>query len=58
MAGLAPSTPIYLEVAEDNALARALYEKAGFVVNGTRPAYYRRKNGAVDAINYVFLPMS
>ena len=37
---------IFLEVAEDNAPARALYEQCGFTVIGRRPKYY----DGVDAI--------
>ncbi|MBP7002097.1 GNAT family N-acetyltransferase [Amaricoccus sp.] len=32
----------FLEVAEDNAAARALYARAGFAEAGRRPGYYRR----------------
>ena len=40
-----------LEVADDNAAARALYEAAGFHRIGGRPFYYRRPYGATaDAI--------
>lgn len=35
----------YLEVAEDNTAALALYQAAGYQNTGTRPAYYRRKDG-------------
>ena len=38
-----------LEVAADNAAARALYDGAGFVKVGARPRYYQRHNGPVDA---------
>lgn len=38
----------FLEVAEDNAAAIALYADAGFVEAGRRPAYYRRQS-APDA---------
>ena len=41
---------IFLEVAEDNLAALALYTGAGFAPVGRRPAYYPRKTGAVDAI--------
>ncbi len=37
---------IFLEVAENNRPARALYEKHGFVVVGRRPKYY----DGIDAI--------
>ena len=39
-----------LEVAEDNAGARALYEKLGFAVSGRRPGYYATSDGWIDAI--------
>lgn len=39
-------THIFLEVAEDNASAHALYEQCGFVIVGRRPKYY----DGVDAI--------
>lgn len=35
----------YLEVAEDNAPALALYLASGYQITGTRPAYYRHKDG-------------
>lgn len=41
---------IFLEVAADNAAARALYRACGYVESGRRPAYYRRPEGAVDAV--------
>lgn len=42
---------LFLEVAEDNAAARALYAAAGFVEAGRRRAYYPRAEGpAVDAL--------
>lgn len=41
---------IFLEVAEDNAAARALYAKLGFHEIGRRKAYYKRPSGAVDAL--------
>lgn len=37
---------IFLEVAEDNLAARALYGAAGFRPVGRRPRYYRRPNAA------------
>ncbi|HWA01288.1 MAG TPA: GNAT family N-acetyltransferase [Caulobacterales bacterium] len=39
-----------LDVAEDNAPARALYAKFGFVEIGRRVAYYHRDDGRVDAL--------
>lgn len=44
---------IFLEVAEDNTAARALYTKLGFVEMGRRKAYYKRPTGAVDALTLV-----
>jgi ribosomal-protein-alanine N-acetyltransferase len=41
---------VVLEVAADNAAARALYARAGFVAVGHRPRYYRRAGEAVDAL--------
>ena len=41
---------MFLEVADDNTAAVALYAKAGFTEAGRRRAYYRRAGGkAVDA---------
>lgn len=41
----------FLEVAEDNQPARALYERAGFTPAGRRRAYYRHPNGTpTDAL--------
>ena len=40
----------FLQVREDNASARALYEDAGFRVCGKRPRYYAQR----DALVYVF----
>ena len=41
---------IFLEVAEDNKAARALYSKLGFTETGRRKGYYKRSCGAVDAL--------
>jgi ribosomal-protein-alanine N-acetyltransferase len=40
------ATRIFLEVAEDNAPAIALYTSAGYTQIGRRPGYYVPKNGA------------
>ena len=40
---------VVLEVAADNAAARALYAARGFVSVGCRPNYYRRAGGLIDA---------
>lgn len=44
------ATAVFLEVAEDNEAARALYSRAGFVPVGRRPGYYRRRGGRVAAL--------
>jgi ribosomal-protein-alanine N-acetyltransferase len=42
---------IFLEVAEDNGAALALYERAGFSLVGRRPQYYPRLHGSpADAV--------
>ena len=42
---------IFLEVAEDNSAALALYIVAGFAISGRRRSYYRRPGGImVDAL--------
>ena len=42
---------LFLEVAEDNAAARALYAALGFQPMGRRPRYYARPQGpAIDAL--------
>jgi ribosomal-protein-alanine N-acetyltransferase len=40
---------LFLEVAEDNAHARALYDRNGFVPVGRRPGYYTRRHGPAVA---------
>jgi len=46
----AGAATLFLEVAEDNAAARALYESLGFLPVGRRKGYYARPGGgAVDA---------
>lgn len=37
---------LFLEVADDNAAARALYARAGFGEAGRRPLYYARADGS------------
>lgn len=45
------ATRVFLEVAEDNAPARALYGALGFEAAGRRPRYYPRADGpAADAL--------
>ena len=47
----AGATRMFLEVAEDNAPARALYDALGFAAAGRRPRYYARADGpAADAL--------
>ncbi len=41
---------LFLEVAEDNSAARALYAASGFVQIGRRTNYYRGAAGLVDAL--------
>lgn len=41
---------VFLEVAEDNAAARALYAAAGFEPAGRRRGYYRDATGVCDAL--------
>jgi ribosomal-protein-alanine N-acetyltransferase len=41
---------MHLEVAEDNAGARALYRKLGYEEAGRRRAYYAGEGAAVDAV--------
>lgn len=45
------ATRLFLEVAQDNVAARALYARAGLVEIGRRHAYYARPEGpAIDAL--------
>ncbi len=46
------SAELFLEVAEDNVAAIALYRAAGFQPIGRRPGYYRRDSGRVAAITF------
>ena len=41
---------LFLEVAEDNVAARALYLSEGWRESGRRKGYYARAGGAVDAV--------
>jgi len=43
---------VFLEVAEDNLGALALYKYAGFQPIGRRPGYYRREGGRVAAMTF------
>ena len=43
---------LFLEVAEDNMAAIALYRSARFAPIGRRPAYYRREAGRVAALTF------
>lgn len=50
-ASLAGADRVFLEVAEDNVGARALYGRTGFVEAGRRPRYYSRADGSrADAL--------
>ena len=42
---LARAAAVFLEVAEDNRAARALYRGAGLRLVGRRAGYYRRRGG-------------
>jgi [ribosomal protein S18]-alanine N-acetyltransferase len=55
----AEAEKVYLEVAEDNAAARGLYQSLGFEEVGRRAGYYNRGNGeTADALtlSHVFQP--
>lgn len=49
-AGRRGADALVLEVAEDNAAARSLYAAKGFQAIGRRENYYRRAEGAADAL--------
>ncbi|WP_409695089.1 GNAT family N-acetyltransferase [Yoonia sp.] len=49
MAQAKGATAIFLEVAEDNVPARALYAQAGYAQVGRRPGYYLPKDAAAVA---------
>jgi len=42
---------LFLEVAVDNAAARALYGRCGFAVVGSRPGYYKGAGGLIMALD-------
>ena len=46
------ASELFLEVAEDNPAAIALYKSTGFSPIGRRPGYYRRAKGRVAAITF------
>ena len=46
-AAVVHATAVFLEVAEDNAAARALYAAHGFTAIGRRPDYYKMKDGSL-----------
>lgn len=50
LARAAGAERMFLEVAEDNVAARALYARAGFVQTGRRKAYYATPQGRTDAL--------
>jgi ribosomal-protein-alanine N-acetyltransferase len=49
-AAAAGARRLFLEVAADNGAALGLYRRAGFARVGERPGYYRRADGAADAL--------
>ena len=48
-ASAAGAEKLFLEVAEDNDIARRLYSSRGLVPVGRRPGYYQRKDGTKAA---------
>lgn len=48
-ASVAGATKLFLEVAEDNDVARHLYNSRGLIPVGRRPNYYTRKDGTKAA---------
>ena len=50
IAGDKGAEALFLEVAEDNTAAIALYQSARFTWAGRRPGYYRRADEATDAL--------
>jgi len=48
-ASVAGATKLFLEVAEDNDVARHLYNSRGLIPVGRRPDYYTRKDGTKAA---------
>ncbi|MEO9874390.1 MAG: tRNA (adenosine(37)-N6)-threonylcarbamoyltransferase complex dimerization subunit type 1 TsaB [Anderseniella sp.] len=47
-AGQAGTRKIFIEYAEDNQAAHALYESVGYVSDGVRPNYYRNSDGTAS----------
>lgn len=54
----AGASRLFLEVAEDNTAALALYRSAGFVEDGRRKGYYPRKDGPAVAALLLSLKLS
>jgi [ribosomal protein S18]-alanine N-acetyltransferase len=49
------SESVFLEVAENNTAAIALYVKKGFVQMGKRPRYYQQADGTpISALNFAY----
>ncbi|MFT5488933.1 MAG: ribosomal-protein-alanine N-acetyltransferase [Alphaproteobacteria bacterium] len=48
-ASVTGATKLFLEVAEDNDVARRLYSSRGLIPVGRRPDYYTRKDGTTAA---------